>query len=612
MDPAATATGTSIYKNDWERIGFHRQIAGFFYNYIPVLLGGVFLTMGAGIIIPLFLPYPDAQGYSEVARSMYALMFLLFDAGVGSAIGRFVPHYRVKDPKRSLQYLSFFIWFQMFTGLAQITAIAIYIFNWMPGNVAHLAWIFIVYSTVQYPGMLGVIGNGLKSFQHYSKYIFMKFMQDIFQFFTQLGFILIGRFLGAMNPAFGEMVGMSIGLVIGLYLDDFLAFLLGVRLFNNVLRDLGLDVQQHCLRPNFTMKIAKESLFYGLKTMPSGLYGTMLGFFAFIITLNVLPQYAAWLGLMNIVKTFTGQIGMAGNITSNTEYAISEAYNNGKINLSQFYVAMALKWRFILTMFIGLTIVIVLPYGLGYLLNIFGENWLPALTLFFFLALPQFINMFTKPVSFTMLNHPGYDQAIGIASSTASFLWYVILVYGLGTEINIYIYLVKDIPITITFFIIQWIVLQKKIFKIRWRDFTMQAYVLAIPGIVLYALFCWAFGELVMPLGVKAIGEIPFVVISIVAALFFFPPFIFCPLISIFGAWDKYNMEAYQLAIGLSGPSKFMTKLMFKTSFFFYQLSPLKDKFPIKNVEIAMKEARELQEEKTLQDMVNIKEKTGL
>nr|MDO8118069.1 hypothetical protein [Candidatus Sigynarchaeota archaeon] len=330
-DPGNKATSeTPIYKDDWERIGFHRQIAGFFYNYLPVLLGGVFLTMGAGIIIPIILPYPDARGFLEIAKSMYALMFLLFDAGIGSAIGRFVPHYRVKDPKRSLQYLSFFVWFQMMTGLVQITIIAIYVLNWMPGNVAHLAWIFLVYSTVQYPGMLAIIGTALKSFQHYSKYIFMKFMQDIFQFFTQFLFILLGRFFGHMNPAMGEMVGMSIGLVIGLYVDDFLAFILGAKLFNNVLKDIGLNVGQHCLRPNFTKAIAKESVIYGLKTMPSGLYGTVLGFFAFIITLNVLPQYAAWLGLMNIVQVFTGQIGMAGNITGNTEFAVSEAYNNGK------------------------------------------------------------------------------------------------------------------------------------------------------------------------------------------------------------------------------------------------------------------------------------------
>ena len=135
----------------------------------------------------------------------------------------------------------------------------------------------------------------------------------------------------------------------------------------------------------------------------------------------------------------------------------------------------------------------------------------------------------------------------------------------------------------------------------------MQAYLLPIPGLIIYALFCWAFGELVMPLGVKAIGEIPFVIISIIAALFIFPPFVYCPLISIFGAWDRYNIEAYMLAIDLSGPSKFMTKLMFKTSKFFYDLSPLRDKFPIKNVDIAMREAAELQAEKAARDVMNIK-----
>nr|MDO8115688.1 hypothetical protein [Candidatus Sigynarchaeota archaeon] len=307
------------YASGWEKIGFHRVVGGFFYNYLPALFTAIVLIIINGMVMPQLLPFPDAKGYSEVAKSMYALMFLLFDAGIGSAIGRFVPEYRIKDPRRACQYLSFFTWFQMFTGLVQVTAIAIYVLNWMPTSMIHLSWIYLVYSTVQYPGMLSVLYSALKSFQHYGKYIIGKFFQDLFEFATQVIFILLGRAWGIANPEIGELLGMGVGLVIGLYIDDFLSFILSAKMLDMVLKDIGLDAGA-CLKPNFTKAIAKESIVFGLKTMPAGLYGSILGFFGFLITFSNLPQYAAWLGLTQLIRPFTTQIvDLPGTIKDNAD-----------------------------------------------------------------------------------------------------------------------------------------------------------------------------------------------------------------------------------------------------------------------------------------------------
>lgn len=599
------------YITGWEKIGFHRAIGGWFINYLPALFLAVLFIFVSGMLIPSLLPYPDATGYYEVAKSMYGLMFLLFDAGTGAALGRFVPEYRVKNPRKALQYISFFVWFQMFTGLTQVTAISLFVLFWMPHlTTAHLAWIFLVYSTIQFPGMLAVLDGVLKSFQHYGKYITVKVFQDIFQFCTQIIFIMLGRWWGVSNPAVGELIGMSVGLVLGLYIDDFLAFILAARLFDKVLKDIGLSIGS-CLRPTFTRAIAKESLIYGLKTMPAGIYGNMLGFFSFLVTFSILPQYAAWMGLISLAKNFTTLIDTPGTIKSNTDYSVAESYNNGKKNLSHFYITQELKWRFFLTLYLAITIVIMIPIALGSMLEVFGKNWIPALGLIPLLAIPELINVFEKPVSFTQVNHPGYDQGISLLGSTVSFLWYMFLIYVVNIDLNITIFIMKDIPIQITFLCINWIILHKKILPIRVRDFAVQVFFLPLIPLGIYGVFCYFYGGVIFPLGAALLGSIPFAVITIAMVLFLWPALLVCPLMGIFGAWDQYSLDSFQRTIELSGPSKWLVNWMFKTARFFYMKSPLRNRFPVKGAELAVKEAGELEETKRAQDLKNVKEQSG-
>nr|MDO8109002.1 hypothetical protein [Candidatus Sigynarchaeota archaeon] len=593
------------YIDGWEKIGFHRAVGGFFFNYVPALVLSLLYLFVAGVIIPSILPFPDAKGYYAIATNMYSLLFLLFDMGTQNSIGRFVPEYRIKDPQKACQYVSFFIWYQMCTGLIQVTGIAFYVFLWIPPSQAHLMWIFLIYSTIQYPGMLSILTSVLKSFQHYSKYLVVRMFEDVVDFSGQIAFIILGRLWGASNPAIGELMGMSIGLVIGLYVHYFFAFVISAKLFDKILRGIGLNIGI-CLRPTFTREIAKESLSFGVKTMPGAIYGTVLGFLSFLVTFNLLPQYATWMGLISLTTNFTNLIDTPGTIRDNCNYSVTEAYNNNKKNLSHYYIAQSLKWRYFLTLYLGITIVVMVPIALGSLLKVFGENWLPAMALMPVLSIPQFLLMFEKPVSFTQLNHPGYDQWIAIAQSTVAFLWYMFLIYGINVNLTITLFILKDIPITLIFYIIGWILLDKKVLNIHLRDFIVQVFLLPIPPMIIYAFFAFAYGLYLFPIGAYFIGEIPFAFVTIVMVLFVWPYLIVCPLMGFFGAWDDYGIQTFKESTELSGPSKFMMKLMFKTTLFFYKRSPWKGKYPILGSEIAVQEALELENFKKTQDMKNV------
>ncbi len=532
-------------------------------------------------------------------------MFLIFDAGIGSAIGMFVPKYRITDPKRSLMYISFFVWFQMTSGLVQITIIAIYVFYFMPFSMAHLAWVFIAYSTVQYPGMLAVLYTALRSFQHHGKYIIGKLFQDVFQFATQVIFILIGRWFGSMYLNIGELMGAAIGLVIGMYIDDFLAFLLTAKLFNDVLRDIGLKVGD-CLRPNFTKEVAKESIIYGLKTMPAALYGNLLGFFSFLITFNFLPQYAAWMGMIQLARNFSNFVAMPGSLKASSEFSIAESFNNGKENLTRYFIGMTLKWRIMLTGFIGISVMILIPSVLRSLLSVFGEEWLPATRVLPLLCIIELIKAFETPFSFTKIGRPGIDQFLGIFLATISFLFYAALIYLFKIDLTIEIFILKDAPLYIFNILMYWLFYSKKVQKVQPGDFAMQAFVLQIPPMIIYYFFCQFYSVVIYPFTLAILGFYIGGLFTLIMVLFIFPPFIFCPMVAFFGAWDEYSIRDFKKAVEISGPSKFMLRWMYKTSFLAYHISPLKGKFSYKNAEIAFREASELEKIKKQQDQANL------
>ncbi len=127
--PAAQTTGTERKESPaelWEKIGFHKPLAGFWYNLIFSLISMILGLFISGVIVNIFYPYPESNGYRNVTGGIFGLLFTIFDLGTHMTMDRFIAEARIKNPARMLNYIQYFVWYQAFTGLVQVTVVSIY------------------------------------------------------------------------------------------------------------------------------------------------------------------------------------------------------------------------------------------------------------------------------------------------------------------------------------------------------------------------------------------------------------------------------------------------------------------------------------------------------
>src|SRR6056297_1434955 len=117
-------------EDKWEEIGFHRALGGWFHNLVITLFGAVLGLVTINFVMGLLYPYPEIQGYKSIADGFFfSIIYIVFDMGTAYGIQRFIAEYRVKDPLKMVEYIQFFVWYQMFTGLIQITVIPLIVLN---------------------------------------------------------------------------------------------------------------------------------------------------------------------------------------------------------------------------------------------------------------------------------------------------------------------------------------------------------------------------------------------------------------------------------------------------------------------------------------------------
>ncbi|MBD3353560.1 MAG: hypothetical protein GF364_18900, partial [Candidatus Lokiarchaeota archaeon] len=255
----------------WEEIGFHRPLGGLLYNLLLAMIAGIFGVAFNLWLIPNYIfPFPQALGWQKMIQNLFLLYFTIADMGVVTALQRFIGEYNVKQPKKTIHYLQFFIWFQMITGLIQITIIAVWVLSQgVVSNIAYASYLLLIYSCVQYPGMFSVFHNALNAYQRFDKASVIFFSQTvILENSTRLVCILIGRWIGAHFPAMGEVFGAAIGSIVGSYIDDIIISIIAAKWVLNILREIDpsytiVDV----FRPDFSSDVVRESLWYGIKAM---------------------------------------------------------------------------------------------------------------------------------------------------------------------------------------------------------------------------------------------------------------------------------------------------------------------------------------------------------
>ncbi len=559
----------------WKAVGFHRPLAGILYNLVFIIIAAGFGVVLTVWLIPNFiLPFPEALGYTTVTTQIFGFYFTLLDLGIGSSIQRFVAEENVKNPRKAIQYIQFFVWYQMISGLGQVSFIAWWVLTMVPsGELAYAAWFFLIYSTIQYPGMLGIFRSTLEAYQRYHKASMISFIQtQIFENILRIIFILIGRWVGAQYAAVGEVVGATIGSLLGTYVRDFLTAFLAGHWCAPIMRDVDPTWKvRNLFFVEFDRTVVKKSLLFGLRALVPGLINPVAMMVSTYMMVTWLPSYAAVLGMYNI-----GDM-LAQMVTTFAFHGVgasfSESYLNKKYALTRYYFECIHKWVGIFAFFmLGF-----LFFGAGLIKVIIGESYSLVMVIIQNFVFFKLINVFVTHYGnfFNGVGKPEYNIYLSaFQEGTRLFVFWLLLVpfpsgwaslvysTGLGWTAQL---------------VVGMVIFDRKIMRVRinwWQTFGATGIAAVAESVVVWwVVYGWfpAFA---------VIGKVPAAIILIIL-LIVICIFVYFPVYAIAGGWDDGSIRVLDKATELSGPSRFLIRIIRSMSIKLAKISPLTNKFPV-------------------------------
>ncbi|NMC03837.1 MAG: lipopolysaccharide biosynthesis protein [Candidatus Lokiarchaeota archaeon] len=559
----------------WEAPGFHRPLGGMFFNILPVFLASGFgLLFNVWLIPSVIFPFPEAMGYQTLNSQIFGVFFTLFDMGIGIALYRFIAEKNVSNPKRTIDYIRFFVFFQMITGAIQVTGIAIYVFGFLQGTgLSYAAWFFLIYSTVQFPGMMYVFNGALQGYQRFDKSNLLSFLSTvIFENSTRVACILLGRWLGSADPSFGEVMGAAAGSIIGVYVDDFISAAIGAHWLHPILKKIDPSMRIYKIFiPRFDRQVVKDCFSFGARVIVPTLIWPAANFVSVAMLLAWMPNYSTYIGIFSLADLLSS---LVYSFTISLAPPVSEAWNNGKVALTKYYLNRAYQWYALTGGFMAGLLVAGAPL-LGLVAGPGFELVVPMLA---FLAIFKFIDLFAMihDSIYNGLGHPewnillvGVDQGIRLLVTWLLLVpfpsgWYALVwALGLGRGVK---------------WIVGYAALWRKYFHFRinwWQSFVATGIAMtAEVGVVLLLVYA------VHPALTLAVGELISALVIILASIILGPFLVFMPVYAMAGGWDDEALAVFEKAVGMSGPSKGFVLFLFKITKWFTRVSRLHGRFP--------------------------------
>jgi hypothetical protein len=241
---------------DWEDIGFHRPLAGFFMAFFLGILIFIPLIIYQNLILPVYiLPSAQALGIWGRVLQFFALIWNFFDMGTSIAFIKFMSQYRVHDPRRAIQYGQVFVWWQVLSGAIQVAIMVALASSLLPRTVyAIYAWSIIIHTFIQIPGFYQVLRNALTGLQRFDYAQILDIaLAVIFPMITQPIIVTLMVAWGKDHPVFGTSMGGLLGMGLAAYAAELLTFLLGIWLY----RRLGYNARLYFLA-HFDWSVIKD------------------------------------------------------------------------------------------------------------------------------------------------------------------------------------------------------------------------------------------------------------------------------------------------------------------------------------------------------------------
>jgi O-antigen/teichoic acid export membrane protein len=566
----------------WEEVGFHRALGGFLFAMMMGVLLFIPLVIYQNMILPTFI-LPSAQAFGLVGRvsQIFAVTWTLFDLGTSVAFVKFYSQYRVRDPRRAIQFGQVYVWWQTLSGAFQVALVILVAGAFAPRtSYAIYTWIIVAHALIQIPGFFRVLRDALYAQQRldYAQ-IMDNFYMLVWPMVTQPVLVLLMLWWGKRTPEMGPALGGALGLALAAYGVEMLHFLLGLYLY----RRAGYRTRALFLA-HFDGSVIRESFRFGVLDMSGSLIYAAASAIEIFLTQTKLVNYAEVWGNWMMANNFLLAFDVIRNLVDCVMPGISEAISNTRAKLSQYYVAMTYKWGGMIAAFLAAVLFAVADrFIIGSTGPEFSRAAIYVFPLIFYGSVIH-LNILGDAVALAS-NHPGLKTAMIAGEQAIRLALTVILLPRFQINALIIAYIVATLARGLAVFFIN----SRVCFKLRY--YAWQS--LAAP-----LLACAAHAALLRAItGVIWQGDqVTSIVIFLIGILFSYPIYAF--LYGLAGGWDDGTLDEFRRAAELLPFLRPMARLFVASTSLGARLSPLHNRFPITIRGEALAEAELLTAEK--------------
>jgi O-antigen/teichoic acid export membrane protein len=563
---------------DWEDIGFHRPLAGFFIAFFLGMIVFIPYILYQELLLPAYiLPSAQAIGIWGRVTQFFALVWNFFDMGTSIAFIKFLSQYRVHDPRRAVQYGQVFVWWQALSGAVQVAIVVAMAGTFLPGTVyAIYAWSIVIHTFIQIPGFYQVMRSALTGLQRYDYAQILDIALGAFlPMVTQPILVTIMFAWGRSHPVFGAPMGGLLGMGLAGYATEFLTFLIGFWLY----RRLGYNARLYFLA-HFDWGVIKEAFRFGVFEMLGSLAWGVGQSVEIIISQTYLVNSAEVWGNWVLAQNFVYAFNVTSTLYNNVMPSISEAISHGRKLLSQYYSSMAYKWGGMISAMLGALLLAVTD---RFILGASGPEFVRAaqystpLLIWGIIQYPSWVGDNVQLGA----NKPWMKGAlVGMEQAMR-----IILAFALIVRLQIMALILAYFIALMTKNIIAYVLNHKLCFPQRlyfWQSIAAPF----LAGLAHYLVLRFATGFIWRG------DQITSVIILVLAILPSYPLFAF--FYGLFGGWDDATLGEVGRAADLSTFMRPMAWLFWKSTSLGARLSPLHNRFPISNRQAALDEAKSL------------------
>jgi O-antigen/teichoic acid export membrane protein len=569
-------------QTDWEVVGFHRPLGGFFMALFLGLVLFVPIVIYQNLILPVYiLPSAQALGIWGRVVQFFALIWTFFDMGTSVAFIKYFSQLRVHDPREGVKYGQVFIWWQVLSGAIQVAVMVVLASTVMPKTAyAIYAWSVVIHTMIQIPGFYNFYRYSFTGLQRFDYAQILDLGAElVFAMFTQPIFVTIMVLWGKNHPIFGQSLGGLFGMGIAAYATLVIAFVLGLFFFKR----LGYTSRPYFLA-HFDWGVIKNAFRFGLFDMLGSAAVGLGQSLEILITQTRLVNYAEVWGNWMIAQNFIFAYQVISTLYSNLMPSISEGISHARKTLCRYYSAVGYQWGGMIS---AMLCAILLATGPRFILGATGPEFVRAAGYLVPLAIwgavqyPSWVGDNVQRGS----NRPwlivilvGMEQIIRI---TLAFL--LIERFQINALIIAYLVgiLIKDL---VGYFVNNRVCYQQSFYP--WQSLVAPILAGSVFFIILYLL-----GNLVW----KG-DQVTSILLFFLAILPAYPIFAF--LYAFFGGWEDGTLEEVHRAAELSSFMKPFARLFYTASRLGARISPLHNRFKIPIRSEALAEAASLTNER--------------